>query len=363
MCASACLPRVQCFFLPFARHAARLYNLISDMPMSALFPSILVLALLSTVASAAKPAVAATQARQLGSRVPMDKETILRVQIFLDQECFGPGKIDGALGEFSYKAVVNYNFANNQNDLYDWTTVVREATEAVPSALANHRVREELYRFVNPELPEEPELWQDFPAMAYRSMVELIAERFHTDESFLQTLNPKKNLTHLKPGDLVVVPNVRPFKIEDIKKYQSFKADPILSTHTVVIDTTERMGAIYDKEERMLAAFPITPGKPEFIPRGQWKIVNMNATPDFRYDKQFLEQGQRGEEAFHIPPGPNSPVGILWAGLSKSGIGLHGTAMPRTIGRAQSAGCVRFANWDAIRLTSLVRPGSPVIVR
>jgi len=59
----------------------------------------------------------------------------------------------------------------------------------------------------------------------------------------------------------------------------------------------------------------------------------------------------------------SSPMGILWASLSKSGIGLQGTAMPRTIGLAESAGCVRFANWDAIRLPTLVRPGSQVIVR
>ena len=68
-------------------------------------------------------------------------------------------------------------------------------------------------------------------------------------------------------------------------------------------------------------------------------------------------------EALNIPPGPNSPVGIIWNGLSRPGIGLHGTASPRTIGRAQSAGCVRLANWDAMRLPQLVRPGSRVIVR
>jgi lipoprotein-anchoring transpeptidase ErfK/SrfK len=56
-------------------------------------------------------------------------------------------------------------------------------------------------------------------------------------------------------------------------------------------------------------------------------------------------------------------VGIIWCGISKSGIGLHGTASPRTIGRSQSAGCVRLANWDAIRLPELVRPGARVIVR
>ncbi|MBL9144557.1 MAG: L,D-transpeptidase [Verrucomicrobiaceae bacterium] len=311
----------------------------------------------------AQPSKVRDQGKQMGRGVPTDRDTILRVQILLDQNLFCPGKLDGALGEFSYKAVVNYNFAHGRRDLYDWSAVVEEATNDVPSAYARHRIREELFAFINPDLPEEPELWQSFKAMSYRSMVELVAERFHTDETFLAKINPGRDLNYLRPGDVINVPNIAPFKIEEVKKYQGFKEDPILSKHIVVIDTVERMGAIYDENERMLAAFPITPGKPQFIPRGQWKIVNMNATPEFRYDKKFLEEGQRGETAYHIPPGPNSPVGILWAGLSKSGIGLHGTAFPRTIGRAQSAGCVRFANWDAIRLPSLVRPGSPVIVR
>jgi lipoprotein-anchoring transpeptidase ErfK/SrfK len=37
--------------------------------------------------------------------------------------------------------------------------------------------------------------------------------------------------------------------------------------------------------------------------------------------------------------------------------------LPRTIGRTRSAGCVRLANWDAIRLPGLIRPGAKVIVR
>jgi lipoprotein-anchoring transpeptidase ErfK/SrfK len=303
----------------------------------------------------------------MGVNVPSDKETILRVQIYLDQALFGPGKIDGALGEFSYKAVVNWNYAHGYRDaaLYDWAPVIREAEACVPVPLASHKVREELYDFVNPELPEQPEEWEEWIAMDYRSMVELIAERYHTDESFLTRLNPGKPMSNLAPGTIVIVPNVKPFRIEDIKKYQSFGRDPLLSSHTVVIDTTERMAAIYDAREQMLAAFPITPGKPQFIPTGQWKIENMATTPDFRYDKKFLEEGQRSDdtEAIRVPPGPNSPVGILWAGISKSGIGLHGTALPRTIGRTQSAGCVRFANWDALRLPSLIRPGATVIVR
>lgn len=320
---------------------------------------------LAALSAFAEPQPREDSASTLGKHVPTDKSTILRVQIYLDQELFPPGKIDGALGEFSYKAVVNWNYSHGKSDLYDWQTVVKNALSKVPVAEAAYTIREDHLPLINPKLPEQPEHWQDFKEMSYRSMQELVAERFHTDETFLAKLNPGKDMSRLKAGDVIQVPNVRPFKIEQVKRYQAFKADPDLSTHTVVIDTVERMGAVYDADEHMLAAFPITPGKPQFIPTGIWKIMNMATTPEFRYDKKFLEEGQRGTDdtAFKVPPGPNSPVGILWAGLSKSGIGLHGTANPRTIGRAQSAGCVRFANWDAIRLPTLVRPGSTVIVK
>lgn len=295
--------------------------------------------------------------------VPSDRDTVLRLQIFLDNNLFGPGKLDGAVGEFTYKAVVNYNFAHGERSLYDWNPVIAAATREVPVIFAAFKISADLTKFVDPSLPEDPAQQVQFPYMAYRSLVELVAERFHTDETFLAKINPKLTLVALQPDDVVIVPNVSPFLIEAVKPLQSFAEDPALSSHSIVIDTVERVAAVYTDDERMLAAFPITPGKPEFIPVGTWAVKTILATPSFRYDKQFLEEGIRGEQAHQLPPGPNSPVGIIWCGLSKSGIGLHGTALPRTIGRSRSAGCVRFANWDAIRLPTLVRPGSRVIVR
>jgi lipoprotein-anchoring transpeptidase ErfK/SrfK len=295
--------------------------------------------------------------------VPKDRDTILRIQIFLDKNLFGPGKLDGALGEFTYKAVVNYNYAHGHRDLYDWTPVQAEAEKEVPVIFAAFKVRADLMKFINKDLPEDPAKQAEFPYMAYRSLSELVAERFHTDETFLAKMNPGKNIDAMKAGDVIVVPNVRSFRVEEVKPMQAFKEDKALSSHTIVVDTTERMAAVYTSDEMMVAAFPITPGKPQFIPVGTWKVQSMMTTPSFRYDKQFLEEGVRGEEAYQLPPGPNSPIGIIWCGLSKSGIGLHGTALPRTIGRTRSAGCVRLANWDAIRLPSLIRPGTKVIVR
>ncbi len=315
--------------------------------------------LLSTISARAQD----TGPAKTDPSVPKERDTILRIQIFLDSHFFGPGKLDGALGEFTYKAVVNYNYAHGRRDLYDWDFAKAAAEKEVPIIFAAFKIKAEHMKYVNRELPEKPEEQVEFPYMAYRSLSELIAERFHTDETFLNAINPTKKIDTLKAGDIVVVPNVSSFKIETVKPMQSFKQDSTLSGNTIVVDTTERMAAVYSAKETMLAAFPITPGKPQFIPVGQWKVQTMMTTPTFRYDKQFLEEGVRGDEAYQLPPGPNSPIGIIWCGISKSGIGLHGTAQPRTIGRARSAGCVRLANWDAIRLPQLIRPGSRVIVR
>src|SRR5213083_3319245 len=41
-----------------------------------------------------------------------DEETATRLQIFLDNSDFGPGKIDGRMGEFFRKALISYKHAN-----------------------------------------------------------------------------------------------------------------------------------------------------------------------------------------------------------------------------------------------------------
>jgi lipoprotein-anchoring transpeptidase ErfK/SrfK len=74
----------------------------------------------------------------------------------------------------------------------------------------------------------------------------------------------------------------------------------------------------------------------------------------------MLEHGYRSDNYFNIPPGPRNPVGILWIGLNKPGIGIHGTNSPNTIGRSGSHGCIRLANWDAARVVNQVTEGMTV---
>jgi len=58
----------------------------------------------------------------------------------------------------------------------------------------------------------------------------------------------------------------------------------------------------------------------------------------------------------------NNPVGTAWIGMSRPGYGIHGTPHPEDVGRTESHGCFRLANWDAEHLADLVSVGTLVVV-
>lgn len=307
----------------------------------------------------------------------------LRLQVFLDKSNFGPGVIDGRMGQFGELAVRSWNEVNG-HPLDDWSAVMLAAKSAVSEPLITVTVPEVAKKWVNPSLPTKRSLQASAKRMSYRSIAEFMAERYHSDVPYLTEINAGVKMTNLKPGDSIIVPNVEPFEIETLTGAK-YEADATLSERHVVVNTKINQARIFEaapaalvvdesedgtatvakaKANRALvASFPITPGKPKFIKFGTWKLLNMIELPHWRYDQQLLDTGKRSANAINIPPGPNSPVGIIWNGTSKPGIGMHGTSDPETIGRARSAGCIRLANWDAIRLPNLIRPGATVEIR
>ena len=60
--------------------------------------------------------------------------------------------------------------------------------------------------------------------------------------------------------------------------------------------------------------------------------------------------------------GPNNPVGLAWIGLSLPTYGIHGTPWPEQIGRAESHGCFRLSNWNAVRLRELCDIGTSIVI-
>ncbi len=304
-------------------------------------------------------------------------EDAVRVQIFLSQSMFGPGVIDGKPGRFTELAAHSWN-ERHGHPLDSWLALNTAAREAVPNAYATAVVPEAVEDWLDTTLPTSRSGQAERRRMSYRSVGEFMAERYHASLNFLNELNGASAVRALGPRDTLIVPNVTPFRIEkEVTGAQHERAD-VLSDRHAVVDTKMNQLRIFEASPRpvivaedgsrppneaLVASFPITPGQERFIEYGSFELRNMVEMPWWRFDQQFLDTGVRSENALNIPPGPNSPVGVIWCGTSRSGIGLHGTDEPETIGRARSAGCIRLSNWDAIRLPKLIRPGATIEIR
>jgi lipoprotein-anchoring transpeptidase ErfK/SrfK len=334
------------------------------------------------------PLVKATPIAPTAPPSPLDVkpsgEDGLRLQIFLDEARFGPGIIDGRPGLFGELAAQSWNEVNG-HPLNDWVAVNTAARKAVPNPLAIAIVPDFTKKWVDGSLPTKVSQQAKRKRMTYRSTAEFMAERYHCDVPYLVKLNGKSKINKLKSRDTLIVPNVAPFTIESLTG-AIYKEDASLSQRHAVVDTKKNQVRIFEAapaaiviaepgttastpvraaNKGLIASFPITPGQPKFIRRGIWKVRNSVELPTWRYDQKLLDTGKRSadSESLEIPPGPNSPVGVFWCGLSRPGIGMHGTPNPETIGRARSHGCIRMANWDAVRLPLLVRPGTTVEIR
>jgi len=97
------------------------------------------------------------------------------------------------------------------------------------------------------------------------------------------------------------------------------------------------------------------------LPIGTWKIQGAATLPPFHYNPKLFWDADSSDEKQLLKPGPNGPVGVVWLDLNKPHYGIHGTSHPETIGRAESHGCIRLSNWDAARLSLMVKPGTPAV--
>src|SRR5208337_3467283 len=135
-----------------------------------------------------------------------EREVITRLQIFLDQRSFGPGKIDGRWGEFVAKALQRYQRANGQNATGQIDPGLQQQLQQIFPIYTTYQLTDDDFKRVG-NIPYKPAEEAKVKAMLYRSITEFIAERYHSGENFITKLNKDKNLDALKPGDIVRVPN------------------------------------------------------------------------------------------------------------------------------------------------------------
>ena len=308
--------------------------------------------------SPSPPTTVPTSHPKAGQPVP-DQDTVVRLQIYLDEHSFGPGKIDGRWGEFIGKALQRFQAAQGQPPSGQIDSALHQELQKISPVYTTYTLTEGDLHWVG-NVPSTPAGMAKLKKVLYRSALDFVCERYHADPAFIQKLNSDRNLNDLKKGSTLQVPNVQPFQIETIQPVPDLPPRPELSQHIIKVDTRAHMLDLVDAN-RVLTSFPITPGSKSLpAPIGTWKVVKVTTMPIFRWDEAMLNHGRRSSHFYAIPPGPRNPVGIVWIGLNKKGIGIHGTDNPDTIGRSASHGCIRLANWDAARVVNQVTVGMTV---
>jgi lipoprotein-anchoring transpeptidase ErfK/SrfK len=114
---------------------------------------------------------------------------------------------------------------------------------------------------------------------------------------------------------------------------------------------------LYDGR-RLVRTFRVATGQAIYpTPAGVWRIVDKQRNPWWRPPTSAWARGLKP-----IPPGPGNPLGTRWMGLDASGVGIHGTNAPASIGYSQSHGCIRMQVPEAEWLFRHVQLGTPVVI-
>ena len=332
------------------------------------FASICLAAALSSVAIAQAPAPAPAAPAAKGK----PDLSILHVQVLLDRLGFTPGVIDGRGGQSLTLALKGFQQARDLpvTGKIDPATlkVLSAYKETRPTVIVTLTAQDLAGPFVGP-LPKDPALQAKLPSLGYANPMEMLGERFHTTPATLVALNSPE--TKIAPGAKITVPNVVPVAMDypatlkdDWKQtLASLNVDSNQPTADhLVVDKSDGVLRVYDAGDKVIAQFPATMGSShDPLPIGTWKVQGASYNPQFHYNPKLFWDANKSKSKELLPPGPNGPVGVVWLDLNKPHYGIHGTPSPETIGRAESHGCIRLTNWDAARLSLMVKPGTKAV--
>ena len=275
----------------------------------------------------------------------------LALQIALDRRGFSCNTIDGQWGRMSQVALATYCEVNGYSvppspELARDILFPRERS-LFRTETVTQREHDALVR-----IPATPEGRSKLKAMGYETIMEMYAERGHLTEGALRRLNPGVAWPNPPVGTLV--------KIPDFVNGQG-AASPKASVLRVTLSRFEITA--FDEKGRLLALFPcsIAADKAKLPPEGELQVTTLIPNPDYTYTPERVSRGGRIVRRL-FPPGPNNPVGTSWMGLTLPGYGIHGTPKPERIGCAESHGCFRLANWNAVRLRKMCETGTSVVV-
>jgi lipoprotein-anchoring transpeptidase ErfK/SrfK len=302
-----------------------------------------------------------------------DRHHTLALQVALDRAGFSCGVIDGRAGANTRRAIEAYRKAHGSEPA------------PVEQPLLKYRITslDTAGPFAG-QIPSDLIEQAKLPALSYRSIVEALAERFHTTTEVLNELNSSATFDL---DSVVLVPNVEPLVIPA----QAASSDGHEATGTsgrartqgsgtarpakndnrdkpekpeVVVSVSRSTGSltVTGADGKILFFAPVTTGtQNDPLPIGEWEVNGVQHNPTFKYNPDLFWDANPSHTKATIPAGPNGPVGLVWIDISKEHYGLHGSPEPSQIGRTESHGCVRLTNWDALRVAALVKPGTRVV--
>jgi lipoprotein-anchoring transpeptidase ErfK/SrfK len=279
-------------------------------------------------------------------------------QVRLDRQGFSSGQIDGTPGANFSRTLAAYQAAHKlptgTPDCATWQALGAGNSEPdiTTYTITDADMKGPFEKKIPPKLVDQAKL----TTLGYQSPMELIAERFHISPALLAQLNRG---VQMAAGRQIKVPNVRPFN-PDTKP----AADATAGDITIQVSKEESALRATRADGTLVFYAPVSSGSVhDPLPPGDFKVVGVGWRPTFNYNPDLFWDAKPADEKAKIPAGPNNPVGVVWISLSLEHYGLHGTPEPGNVGHTESHGCVRLTNWDAARVASLVKPGTPVVFK
>ncbi len=306
----------------------------------------------ATVAPTKPPPKPIVVARQSPANFPRPVLDVLEAQVALARRAISPGSIDAAIGSQTRAAIAAFQRSQKIIESSSLDTNTRPRLTLDSPLLTNYTVTTNDLARLQPIGKTWLEKSQQ-SALDYETILELVAEKAHSHPLLIQKLNLGVNWTNVSAGTILKIPDVTYPEPDDKAAF-------------VIIHLSEKFLEAFDADTNLLAHFPCSiAAKVEKRPVGELHVIVIAPNPNYTVNPELFPESAELAALGHkliLPPGPNNPVGVAWIGLDKTGYGMHGTPAPEQVGRTESHGCFRLANWDAEYLVKLVWIGMPVFV-